>query len=57
MLTQCMGCDECCETLPYVLTLPSGDTETVDYCEDCHDLALMDWSGEGCTVSSVEVAP
>ena len=36
----------------YVVTYHDGTTEIVSYCDDCADLARLDWNGE--TASIVE---
>ena len=43
----CIGCDQKKTGVrAYRVTNHEGQTERIEYCEDCADLGAMDWNGE-----------
>jgi len=51
----CEGCDQVVPVNPYRLTYTDGTIEPrVYYCDDCADLARMNWNGE---TAAIERAP
>jgi hypothetical protein len=51
---ECQGCSGHVEAghalRCYLVTFESGKTETVRYCDDCADLARMNWNGETASI-------
>lgn len=44
---KCQGCDDYQPSVKrYRVTYHDGQSETVEYCDGCAELARMDWNGE-----------
>jgi hypothetical protein len=55
-VTQCDGCNEDGHDLAeYLVEFHDGGSEHCAYCDDCRDLAKMDWNGETKSICALEV--
>lgn len=54
-IVKCAGCDESVPVRPYDVTFTSGSIERVNYCDDCADLARMNWNGETAAIKGAAV--